>query len=207
LMQPSARCDTIRHVSELVRAIDFDEVLEDGRLDQIRVKLSDAVDFVGANNCQVSHTDHLRARLFNNGDTGQYVAVLWEVALDVLQEVQVDVVDDLKVTGKEVLHEWNRPLLKSLRKDCVVRIAESLLDDAPGLVPLQTLKVDQDAQQFRDRKRWVSVVKLNGDLVGEVLPGALGLLESANNVVERGSTPKVLLLQAKLLSTFKAVKM
>ena len=76
---------------------------------------------------------------------------------------------------------------------------------APRLVPFQALNVDQYALEFRDGECRVSVVELDGDLVGEFLPRALALFESANNVVERGSAPKVLLLQSKLLTTFEAI--
>ena len=51
----------------------------------------------------------------------------------------------------------------------------------------------------------MSVVQLDGDLVGELLPRALALLEAANNVVERSSAPEVLLLEAKLLTALKVV--
>jgi hypothetical protein len=51
----------------------------------------------------------------------------------------------------------------------------------------------------------VSVVELNSDLVGELVPGALALLEAADDVVERGSAPEVLLLQAKLFTTVEAL--
>jgi hypothetical protein len=46
----------------------------------------------------------------------------------------------------------------------------------------------------------VGVVELDSDLVGELLPRATGLLESADDIVERSSAPEVLLLQAKLLT-------
>jgi hypothetical protein len=51
----------------------------------------------------------------------------------------------------------------------------------------------------------MSVVELNGNLIWELAPFTLGLLEATNNVVERCGTPEVLLLQAELLSTLEAV--
>jgi hypothetical protein len=51
----------------------------------------------------------------------------------------------------------------------------------------------------------VCVVELNGDRVGELLPGPLVLLEAADNIVKRGSTPEILLFQSELLATLKAV--
>jgi hypothetical protein len=51
----------------------------------------------------------------------------------------------------------------------------------------------------------VGIVELDSDLAGELLPSLLGLLETTNNVVERGGAPEVLLLETKLLATVKAV--
>lgn len=51
----------------------------------------------------------------------------------------------------------------------------------------------------------MGIVELNGDLLGEFLPGTLGLFEAANNIVERGCDPKVLLLQAELLASLEVV--
>lgn len=51
----------------------------------------------------------------------------------------------------------------------------------------------------------MSVVELDGDLVGEFLPGALGLLEAAHNVIERGCHPEVLLLQSQFFTLVQVV--
>jgi hypothetical protein len=62
--------------------------------------------------------------------------------------MQVDVVDDLKVAGQEVLEEGDGPLLECFRQDGVVGVAEGRLNDGPGLVPLQALLVDQNALEL-----------------------------------------------------------
>lgn len=51
----------------------------------------------------------------------------------------------------------------------------------------------------------MSVVQLNCHLVGEFSPSALGLLESANNIVKRGRTPEVLLLETELFAPLEIV--
>jgi hypothetical protein len=76
----------------------------------------------------------------------------------------------------------------------------------PRIVPLQALNIDEDPQKLGDGESWVSVVELDGNRVGELLPGLLALLEATDNVVERGSAPEVLLLQAELLTAFEAGK-
>lgn len=51
----------------------------------------------------------------------------------------------------------------------------------------------------------MSVIQLNCHLVGELGPSALGLLESANNVVKRGRAPEVLLLETELFAPLEIV--
>lgn len=51
----------------------------------------------------------------------------------------------------------------------------------------------------------MSVIELDSDLVGELAPGTLGLLEAAHNIVKGRRNPKVLLLQSKFLAAFKVV--
>jgi hypothetical protein len=76
----------------------------------------------------------------------------------------------------------------------------------PRIVPLQTLDINENPLELGDRKSWMSVVELDGDRVGEFLPGFLALLEAADNIVERGSAPEVLLLQAELFTALEAGK-
>jgi hypothetical protein len=64
--------------------------------------------------------------------------------------------------------------------------------------------IDQYPLKLRNSERWVSIVELDSDLVRELIPGALGLLEATDDVVEGSSAPEVLLLQAKLLTSVEA---
>jgi hypothetical protein len=113
---------------------------------------------VAADNGEVCHADHLWLRLFNDRDPTKHLTVLGEVAFNVLQEVQVDVVDNLEVAGQEVLEERDGPLLQCFGQDGVVGVAESGLNDGPGLVPLQTLLIDQNALELGDGECGVCVV-------------------------------------------------
>lgn len=49
------------------------------------------------------------------------------------------------------------------------------------------------------------IVELDGDLVGELLPGALSLLKAAHNIIERCCHPEILLLQTQLLALLQVV--
>ena len=79
------------------------------------------------------------------------------------------------------------------------------MDDAPGFVPVQAFYVDQNALELRNGKSGMSVVELDGNLNWKFPPSTLRLFETANNVIERGGTPEVLLLQAELLAALRVV--
>ena len=205
LVEPSAGSDTVGDVGELVGAKDLDEVLEDGGLYEIGVQLGNTVDLVRTNNSQVSHADHLGLGLLDDGNAGKHVAILGELALDGLEEEQVDVVDELEVAGQEMLEQGDGPFLESLGKDGVVGITESAGDNVPCLLPVKALEIHKDTLELDNSQSRVGVVELDGDLVGELLPCALGLLETTDNVVEGSGNPEVLLLETKFLSAVEVV--
>jgi len=51
----------------------------------------------------------------------------------------------------------------------------------------------------------VGIIQLDCDLLGKLAPSTLGLLEPADNIIQGGSNPEVLLLQSKLLTTVEVV--
>lgn len=51
----------------------------------------------------------------------------------------------------------------------------------------------------------MGIIELDGDLVGELAPGSLGLLVATDDVEEGGGAPEVLLLQAQLLTPVEVV--
>lgn len=63
-------------------------------------------------------------------------------------------------------------------------MAYRLGDNLPRLIPLEAFKVKQNALELDNRKRWVRVVELNGHLLWELFPGALGFFEATHNVIE-----------------------
>lgn len=70
---------------------------------------------------------------------------------------------------------------------------------------MQALNINQNTLQLDNGKSRVSVVELDSDLVGEFLPGALGLLEAAHNIIQRGRHPEVLLLQSQFFTLVQVV--
>jgi hypothetical protein len=88
------------------------------------MELCNTVDLMRTDDSQIRHANHLGLRFFNDGNTGKNIPILGELALDTLQEIQVDLVDDLEVSWKQVLEQWNRPLLKCFWENGVIGVSE-----------------------------------------------------------------------------------
>lgn len=128
-------------------------------LDDVGVYLSDSVDCVRAHDAQVRHVDPLAPVFLNQGHRPQLVHVVGiqsgdplrgqsrlssgiasapsgETGARVSAYVQVDLVDlvdDLQVSGQELLQQVYRPALQSLRQDCVVGVGKGASGEVPGL--------------------------------------------------------------------------
>jgi hypothetical protein len=82
----------------------------------------------------------------------------------------------------------------------VVGITKSAGHNLPSNIPRDVFHVNQDSLQLDDCKRWVCVVQLNCNLIRELGPRTVGLLESPNDIVQRSCDPEILLLQSELLT-------
>ncbi len=205
LVQPSSRGDPVGHVGKLVRAVDFDKVLENGGLDQVRMQFGHPVHFLTSNDRQISHSHHLRLRFLDDRDRRQQVAPVGDFLLHHLEELHVDLVDDLEVPREQILHQGHRPLLQGLRKDGMIRVSKGVGHNAPRLGPFQTFDVDQNSLQFHDCQRRMRIVQLDGHHVRKLRPRLLGLLKPADDIKQRCRAPEILLLQTQLLSAIQVI--
>ena len=202
------------------------------------MKLSNTIDLVRANYRKEGHSDKLRLALLDNGDSGKQFSVLvtWlaspplgymqeytsaytrESLLNGLQEKEIDIIDNLQVSRKQVLHKSNRPFLQCLRKHRVVGISKCPSNDCktrvssppslflhnsqhpkltgPTLIPCQALNIDQYSLKLYNCECRMGIIQLNCNLVWELSPWPVRLLEPPNNVVQRGCHPEILLLQS-----------
>jgi hypothetical protein len=123
-VQPTTRGNTIRDVGEFVGPIDLHEILENGGFDEIGMQFGYAIDLVGTHDSKEGHPDHLRLGLLNDRHPSEDIPIVGEGLLYTLKEEQVDIVNDLQVPGKKVLHQTDGPLLQSLGEYSVVGVAE-----------------------------------------------------------------------------------
>jgi hypothetical protein len=79
---------------------------------------------VGANNGQECHSHHLWLTLLNDRNSAEQISVIGVGLLDLLQEEQINIIDNLKMSGQEMLEQSHRPLLKGFREHGMVGVAK-----------------------------------------------------------------------------------
>jgi hypothetical protein len=75
-----------------------------------------------------------------------------------LQEEEINVVDELHMTRKQVLHQTHWPLFHGLGQDGMVGEGVDTGRNAPSGIPVESLKIDEDTHQFWNTQRRVRVV-------------------------------------------------
>jgi len=73
-----------------------------------------------------------------------------------------------------------------------------------GKLHIKAVFIYENTEELNNSKRWMGIIKLDCDLVGEIVPGIVLLLVSSDNVTQRRSNPEVLLFQSEFF-TFRCV--
>ena len=201
-LDEATRSHAVGHVGELVR-VDVGEVLEGDVLQELGVQLGHAVDVGAAVGGQVGHA-HGVASVDGHVLDGVLVDAL---GLELVLELRVDLLDDLKVTRQQLADQAGRPDLKGLRQQGVAGVVEGLGGDGPRGIPVVAVLIDEDAHELGDADHRVGVVELEDDLVRESrqIRLVLARVEDADGVVQGGGDEEVLLLKAQFLADLGGV--
>ena len=103
-------------------------------------------------------------------------------------------------SGQERTEHGQIPVLKRLRQNSVVRIAEKTAAKLLGVFPSEAAFVKQHPHKLRNGKGGVGVVDVNGGLLRQVFQGAVFGKVAANYVLNGGAAEEILLLEAKQLA-------
>ena len=107
------------------------------------MQCGDAVGAVAADDGEVGHADLLRVGFLDDAHLGQLVALHREEADRFLQEAAVDFIDDLQMSGKQLLEHREGPFFQCFRHQRVVGVAQRADGDVPCGLPVQVFLVDQ----------------------------------------------------------------
>src|SRR4030095_8841235 len=111
----AAWCDTVRHAAEFLRA-ELSKIAQHGLLEQLRVKLCDAVDHVAADAREMCHA-HVTLPAFINERESRYARVVaWKVRAHFFKKTPIDLVNDLEVPRQQPAEKIDTPFLERLRQ-------------------------------------------------------------------------------------------
>src|SRR5262249_31740863 len=137
---------------------------------QVGMNLRHAVGAVTSNHGEMGHTHLARWLVLDETHAPDAIAVSWVAAPDVVEEAAIDLVDDLQMPWDQHLEQRDGPLLERLWEPGVVRVGEGAYGEVPGLLPAALPLIEQDAHQFGDSERRVSVIELDGNVVRQGSP-------------------------------------
>ena len=199
--EPATVRDAVRLVVEEARIV-LIEVMQRRRLQDVRMDLRDAVDTVAADDGEARHMNHI---ILDDGER-MHLALVLRIALAHIDEpAAVDLVNDHIDARQKRLEHLDRPLLKGLRHDRVIRVRHRVLRDGPRLVPLEPLLIDEDAHELCDTERRMRIVDMDGNLLREVVDVEPRLLVMAHDALHTGGDEEVLLDKAHATPVVGAV--
>src|SRR5262245_1993205 len=157
-----------------------------------------AVGAVTSDHGEMGHAHLPRWFLLDETHAPNAIALFWVAAPDVVEEAAIDLVDDLQMPWDQHLEQLDRPLLERFREQGVVRIREGAYGEVPGLLPPAFSLVEQEAHQFGDSERRVSVIELDGNVVRQRRPIiARAVAETVDDILQRATDHEVLLEEAQ----------
>ena len=160
---------------------------------------------MAADDREIGHADHLGIPFLDEGKLAHLLDVTRPGSLDFKQEELVDLENDLQMTGKHFVKESHAPSLECLGKKRMVGVGEGPGDDLPGLFPGQTVHIVQESLKLDHGDRRVGVVKLDGNLLGKIVPVLVAPAEAADDVLQRAGHKEILLNQTQLLAALRLV--
>ena len=78
----------------------------------------------------------------------------------------VDAINNLQMPRQHAPEERQRPALECFRQERVVGVGQSRDADPPGLVPRDSVQIDEDSHQLGDGNARMCVIELNRSEIG-----------------------------------------
>ncbi len=196
LAKPAAVGDAVGDVDKPLGR-DLVVVVEDAFLEDVGVELGHAVDHMAGGKAEVCHAD---LAVCNDGHPVELALVVAVVGAQLLHQAAVDLLGDGVDAGHLLFVELYAPALEGLAHHGVVGVRQGAAGDVPGLVPAVVVLVEQKAHQFGHAQGRMGVVDVDGDLVGQIVQGAVLFLMLAQDSLQGSRAQQVLLLQAQPLA-------
>lgn len=111
--------DTVSDVGEEVPTLEFDKVSEDGCLEELTVELGDTIHLERSDNGKEGHSNVFWATFLDDRHTFDSAHVIRPSLRNLIEELEVDFVDDLQMSRKELFKQADFPFLERFGEDSV----------------------------------------------------------------------------------------
>ena len=196
VVEPSSVNYAVGNVGELPGS-HLIEIVEDGLLKNIAVKLGNAVYGVRADDRKVCHSYLV---VSNDSHTGDSVPVTGIEVPEISGKSAVDLVYDHKDSGQLHTEQVESPAFKCLGKNGVVGIGHRLNNNAPGIVPAVAVLVHKDSHKLGNNKCGMSIVDVKTNVVLKAGKRAVSRKILVNNVLKRCRNEEILLSKTEKLT-------
>ena len=197
--QPAPRRDAVGLVVEALGKHGR-EIADRHAAQQIGMDGGHAIGAVRADDGQIGHAHLALAAFVDEAYPRRPPLIAGKALMHRLHQAPVDLVDDLQLARQHQLEPGHRPVLERFGQQGVIGIGQGPLGDIPGLVPAETLLVEQDPHQLRHRHRGMGVVELDGGLVGQRCQIAVEAAEAPHEIGQRAGDQEIFLDEAQSLT-------
>ena len=195
--------DAVRLVVELLGR-QLVEVVQRRRLEDAGVQCGDAVDGVREDDGEVRHAN---LAVPQDGGVPELLLPVGVRVGEALAIAAVDLLDEHVGAGQQVAERADGPLLQRLGHDRVVGVRDGLLRDLEREVEVDAVLVHQKPHELGAAHGGVGVVRVDGDVLAEVLPVFVSvlLLVVAQDRLQARGDEQVLLLQPEQAAVLAGV--
>ena len=201
LFDPAARGNAVGDVMEFIRPqlVIFREQIFHH---QVGVQRGHAVNRKAADH---AHVRHANLFIVHHRQFRPYLLIAGPGFIDQRFKAIVNLFDDLHVARQQRFYQLLIPALERFRHQGVVGIREGFAGNRPGLVPAQLMLINQYAQQFRNRNRRVSIVKLDNFIIRQLRQLTARQVMATQNIGDRTGALEVLLHQTQFFTRLMVI--
>ncbi len=140
------------------------QILEHRLLHQIGMHRRNAVDAMRSDERQLPHPHPAARLLVDQRYRGPEIDIAGTPRIRDGQMLDIDAIDDVEMARQQPFEQLNRPGLERLRQQRVVGVGQGGHGDLPRFVPVEVVKIAENAHQLGDGETGMGVVELHRGL-------------------------------------------
>ena len=191
MKKESSLCDTISLIVELLRH-HLIEIFKLLILQNLCVKLGNTI---YREACSYGKMSHLNLTIIYNCHLSYLLLVTRIFSLNLFNKSSVNLFNNLVNSRKKSWEQLDWPFFKSLSHNCMVSVGNCLSCNIPCLIPIKAFLIHEDSHKFCNCNCWMSIIKLEYNLLVQLSHIIMSLLVLGNCTLNRSWYEEILLLK------------